>query len=238
MSTSRKSDSKPITNQHIRQNRRQQQVNTVQTTVNSSSEEENYIFTINKSTKNPHVDISINTTLISMLIDTGASINIIDKATYDTITSQPELQETTNNAFTYGSKTPIKISGMFTATITSKFNCIDAEFYVVPGNSGCLLSYDTAKQLKLVTIVNNVTPSLAESDKLIAEYPSLFQGIGKLKNFQVKLHIDETVQPVAQPHRRIPFHLRKLLKAELESHQKNDLINKQMAQPLGFHPRF
>ena len=43
-------------------------------------------------------------------------------------------------------------------------------------------------------------------EKLTTEYPQVFQGIGKLKNYEVKLHIDTSVQPVAQPARRIPFH--------------------------------
>ena len=48
-------------------------------------------------------------------------------------------------------------------------------------------------------------------------HEDLFQGLGRLQNFQVKLHIDEAVQPVAQPHRRVPFHVRKQLEHQLRS---------------------
>ena len=47
-----------------------------------------------------------------------------------------------------------------------------------------------------------------QCQKLINEYSELFEGIGKLKDKDIKLHIDESVPPVAQPHRRIPFHMR------------------------------
>ncbi|XP_064635764.1 uncharacterized protein K02A2.6-like [Lineus longissimus] len=38
-------------------------------------------------------------------------------------------------------------------------------------------------------------------------YPQVFTGLGKLKNYKLKLHIDQNVKPVAQ-HRRIPFNRR------------------------------
>ena len=44
----------------------------------------------------------------------------------------------------------------------------------------------------------------------------MFKGIGKLKNVDIKLHIDETVPPVAQSARCIPFHMRKKVSKELE----------------------
>ena len=42
----------------------------------------------------------------------------------------------------------------------------------------------------------------------MTNYPTVFEGIGKLNEFEVKLHIDDNVPPVAQRHRRIPFHQR------------------------------
>ena len=40
---------------------------------------------------------------------------------------------------------------------------------------------------------------------LMAKFPKVFSGLGKLQGYQLKFHIDEKVQPVAQPLRRIPF---------------------------------
>ena len=47
-----------------------------------------------------------------------------------------------------------------------------------------------------------------------------------MKNFEVKLHIDESVTPVAQPARRIPFHLRKKVSQELERLEQEGIIEK------------
>ena len=47
------------------------------------------------------------------------------------------------------------------------------------------------------------------------KYPTLFQGIGKLRGVEVKLHIDEKINPVAQQLRIVPFHIRQKVEAEL-----------------------
>lgn len=54
----------------------------------------------------------------------------------------------------------------------------------------------------------------------------LFSGIDILKDYKVKLHIEKTVQPIAQSHRRIPFHIRKTVEAELKMLEDNDIIEK------------
>ena len=45
-----------------------------------------------------------------------------------------------------------------------------------------------------------------------------------LKNFEVKLHIDENVRPVAQAARRVPFHLRKKAAATLRDLESQGII--------------
>ena len=50
-------------------------------------------------------------------------------------------------------------------------------------------------------------------DSLEQRFPNLFTGIGQLTGDQVQLHIDTTVEPVAQKARQIPFHIRKWKKS-------------------------
>ena len=61
---------------------------------------------------------------------------------------------------------------------------------------------------------------------VLSRTPSSFSGFGKLHDPQVYLHIDPSVAPVAQPHRRIPFHLRKKVKEELNELEKLDIIER------------
>ena len=68
--------------------------------------------------------------------------------------------------------------------------------HVLKGNNGSLLSYNTAKALRIVNLhVRHIT---SPHNKLFEKYPTLYKGIGQLKDVKVKLHIDNTVTPVAQ----------------------------------------
>jgi hypothetical protein len=51
-----------------------------------------------------------------------------------------------------------------------------------------------------------------------------FQGLGKMKGCEIKIHIDPTVQPVAQPHRRVPFHIRDKVEKQITQMIDNDII--------------
>ena len=50
----------------------------------------------------------------------------------------------------------------------------------------------------------------------------------------VKLHVDEDVKPVAQKHRRVPFHLRDKVEAEITRLEEADIIEK-VDFATGFH---
>ena len=101
-----------------------------------------------------------------------------------------------------------------------------ARFY---GSSGSLLGWKTLQELNLCQIVQQVKilPSKLEAETpsgLLAEYEDMFHGLGKLKNYQIKLHIDEEVPPVAQPHRRVPFHVGKQLEEQLRRDEELGVI--------------
>ena len=96
--------------------------------------------------------------------------------------------------------------------------------------NGNLLSYHTAQKLGLIA-VSISTATVAERNKddpefLKEEFKSLFGGIEKVPNKEVKLHIDPDVTPRQQLHRRIPFHVRENVEKELERLEKLDIIEK------------
>ena len=72
----------------------------------------------------------------------------------------------------------------------------------------------------------NAVGDVSDPYKYMEERPNLFEGVGKLKGHQVKLHVDASVAPIAQPHHRTPFHSRKKLKAELERLEREDIIER------------
>ena len=63
-------------------------------------------------------------------------------------------------------------------------------------------------------------------EQLLKEYAHLFDGIGTLNNFEVKVHIDEHVPPVAKSPRRIPFHMRQKVSEALDQLGRDGIIEK------------
>ena len=98
------------------------------------------------------------------------------------------------------------------------------KFYVTKGNHGSLIGYPTAKALTLVKVIHKVNDPAAK-------YPKLFEGIGKLKDITIKLHIDESIPPVAQKNRRTPFHLRDNVEQEIQNLLDQDIIEKVSGEP-------
>ena len=70
------------------------------------------------------------------------------------------------------------------------------------------------------------------SDANIHEkYREVFTGAGKLKDFQLKLHIKDDVTPVAQPVQRLPFGLRAKVDEKLD-----DLLAKDIIEEVSHNP--
>ncbi|KAK9693870.1 hypothetical protein QE152_g33896 [Popillia japonica] len=92
-----------------------------------------------------------------------------------------------------------------------KNKTVDAEITVVEGDAESLMNYKTATQLGVIKVICKNTQYVDteyNSTFVKTQYPELTGGVGKLKDVQVDLHIDESIAPVAQTHRRVPFHLR------------------------------
>ena len=141
----------------------------------------------------------------------------------------PKLEHTNVKIFPYQSTVALPILGKFKAHVeTANTIGTEATFFVTQGTAGSILSWRTSENLELIKIARQLNNKTSESkaDQLVKEYDSLFHGLGKLKGRQVKIHIDETVQPVAQPHRRIPFKVRKQLEEQLEKDEEQGVIER------------
>ena len=126
-------------------------------------------------------------------------------------------------------------------------------FHVVQGNGGSILGDVTAKVLDLLRVgppsesQNNALSSKSNQPskhslytdspskikkgdvsksikEVIEQFPRAFKGTGKLKDYELKLHIDESVTPVQQSVRRLPYHTRKRVSDELKRLQALDII--------------
>ncbi|XP_060556789.1 uncharacterized protein K02A2.6-like [Ruditapes philippinarum] len=190
------------------------------------SEDENEIYGLSVNSmqlQRPRLKVHINGCKIKALIDTGSSINVIDENTYSKLQNKVHLKRAHTKVYAYGAS-KVTLLGKFQAQIESKNKITTAPVYVTKGTSGNLLSYQTSVDLNIIPEINTVTDS--KVDELCKKYQTVFTGMGKMKATKVKLYVDKNVQPVTQPHRRIPFHLRKQVENELQRLEDLDIIEK------------
>ena len=67
-------------------------------------------------------------------------------------------------------------------------------FIVVEEKARAILSRETSEELAILKLEINAM----KEETLLTDFPVCFKGVGTLKGFQEKLHIDESVKPVAQ----------------------------------------
>ncbi|KAJ1106052.1 hypothetical protein NDU88_003455 [Pleurodeles waltl] len=174
--------------------------------------------------KIPKCKVKVAGHQVTVLIDTGASINILAQSVFNQLQHPPPLRHTAVQVFAFGSTTPLPLAGVFMTDINHEEATVQAKVYVAKIGTRMLLSCRTAEEQKLVTSAFSI--HLGTLDNLQEEYADLFRGIGCLKDCQVKLHIDKSIEPVALKHRRIAFHLRPQVEAELRKLEEADIIEK------------
>ena len=199
----------------------------------SSDEDEVYTFSLStKALKDqPFFKVKVHGTPVTIMADSGGSINILDEKEYHRLPNRPNLEPSSVKIYGYQSKVPLRVLGKITTTLESAAKKLSDKLYVVEGSSGSLLSWKTSQGLSLLQTVQHVgklppKPDANMPADLIEEYDDLFHGLGKLKDYQIKLHIDESVPPVAQPHRRVPFHVRKQLEDQLRRDEQLGVIER------------
>ena len=136
------------------------------------------------------------------------------------------IQPTSKRIYGYRSTKPLPVVGKFEAEIkprvTSKSTV--TQFCVVDGYDGNLIGYETAIDLGLLHIINSV--STPKVDNIIKDYKDCFEGLGRVKGKTAKLHVNDSVKPLAQKYRRLPFHIRDQVEAELKNLEELDIVER------------
>ena len=105
----------------------------------------------NTAQNKPRTRIFIAGKEYSALVDSGASLNLIDRASYEQLGSTQQLTQTKTRLYSYGSTTPIPLLGMFTGEIRHGDQSTTADFYVVKGRGCSLIYFETSFALELIS---------------------------------------------------------------------------------------
>ncbi len=145
-----------------------------------------------------------------MIIDSGASTNVINHSLWDKLKSEKvkcASKKCNNKLYAHGNSKPVEVLGTFIAATSTNSKEVNAEFTVIKGTGEPLFGRDTAIQLGVLKMGANIN-FISSVASLVEKYNDVFLGVGKLKHHQVRLHEDPSVAPVAQIVRGIPFSLR------------------------------
>ena len=143
------------------------------------------------------ITVTLNGQRTKMIVDTGCKYNIISSTLYRTQFKNFELYPTEKRFTAYGQQEPLQCKGYFNASIRTNKNVVNVKVYVIAGNAESLLGRDSSFKLKVLTQFNSVNQdSNSELDSLLKEYSDVFEGLGRVNNFEHKIAIDPVGKPV------------------------------------------
>ena len=122
--------------------------------------------------------------------------------------------------------------GKFEATNECHGQTVAETVLVTQGRGRCLLGSSAAKCLQVLKvgpeIASTATVFSVHTDvESIADlFPKAFSGVGKLSGYQLTLHIDRKVTPIAQKPRRVRYPLKEKVQQKIEELLDHDIIEK------------
>ena len=102
---------------------------------------------------------------ISVIVDSGASVNILDEVDFGRLRGKPELAPSNARIISYLETKSLPVIGNFEALVKYRSFETRAEFHVFRGSGGSLLSWTTSKRLGLLTLPQNCTQKVIKGHK-------------------------------------------------------------------------
>lgn len=180
-----------------------------------------YLFALSPSSCSVKVNLQLSSyTVKSFIVDTGSSINIINRSIWESCDkTNISCRQTAARVFAYGHNSPLRLFGECDIPIIYKNIKRIFTFVIVDGEYPCILGLQPSQELGIVTVnveqdhVYRIDQTLND---ILNRHAPMFQGLGKMKDFQVRLELQEGAKIPQLPVRRIPYHLRSKVEAEID----------------------
>ena len=191
-----------------------------------------HIFSAEDIDEENFLELKIEDKFVKIAIDSGASCNLVSHEMLNFITGgKVNLLPCDKKIYAYAAVNPLEIEGKCKPNVyvPQTKQRISTEFYVTSGRAVRLLGRKASEALGLLKVRVSLHVSTERTERkalLNARFPKVFQGLGKLKGYQLKFHIDPEVEPIAQPVRRIPFSRRSKVIQKIEEFIELDVIEK------------
>lgn len=181
--------------------------------------EVDYVFNIDNDAT---VECTLGGVKTKMLVDSGCIVNLITEKTWEILknlgaSTNNQIPKPNKTLLAYGSHTPLNIKGSFETTIGVNGREERATVYVIAGGSRDLLGKETATLLGVLKIGLDINK--IDDDVRLQTPP-----FPKLKDVVVEIPIDNEVQPVSQPYRRIPLPIEQKVENKIQDLLARDII--------------
>lgn len=94
--------------------------------------------------KLPKVKLVIGNYQVPFIVDTGATVNLIGKNSFDLLVSKPKLNKSTRKIYAYGSSIPLELLGEFRTRVMFNGQYRNVSFCVSESPHGNLIGYDSS----------------------------------------------------------------------------------------------
>ena len=202
-----------------------------------------FIPLVNDNDEIEMIDIEANGTSMKMRVDSGCKKTLIPEKDFRKLANTTRLFKSKVKLRPYGTKDLLKVKGRAKIELTTTSGATSEQLvYVIEGGyTEPLLGLEASLELGVLEIhpeghrnANDPeTPvyHVKEPEKLptsvmeiIDKHQSLFEGIGKFNKSEINFDIDESVKPMVQKERQIPFAFRKQVTDHLKELKDNDII--------------
>lgn len=192
-----------------------------------------------KSNKNDFsVRLMINNHLDRVIADTGARISVCGTTQAKKWGLLGKMYPSKIKIKPYNSN-PIKVHGEARCAVTYGSTSVPVVWHIISGDCEPILSGNSSLQLGIIEfkkpeetfqpILMIESVEKEELQNILARYPQNFHGLGKLKNYQTKLHVNKDIKPVNVPAHSFPYHLQARAQAEIDEMIRNDVIEEHPA---------
>ena len=149
-----------------------------------------------------YANVYINGVQLSMVIDTGATVSLIDYTTFKEHFTSTQLEPSTIRLTNFDNR-PIETKGYFHASVKLLHRTTHTKIYVTTKGC-CILGLDLFDSLCMSI---EQVQQVHTNSTVLDEFPHLFKGIGTAKRFLHKSVLLPDAVPVCQKQRPIPFAL-------------------------------
>ena len=162
-----------------------------------------------------------------MEIDTGASLSLISKATYDKLQSSatlPPLKSEQIKLRTYTGE-EINVLGSVSVTARSETSTCTLPLLVVEGVGPSLIGQNWLTEIRLDWRAVHAISLSHSLEGILEQNKEIFQqGLGKIKGIEANLHVDTQAKPLYFKAHSVPFALKQKVEQELERLESQDVI--------------